>query len=330
MCGFVGAIHQGKTGTETSLKDVKMMNHVITHRGPDDEGYFENEDITTGFRRLSIIDLAHGKQPLSYDQERYWIVFNGEIYNYLELRSELKADGFEFKTDSDTEVILGMYKKYGETAVKFLRGMFAFVIWDTQTHAVFGARDHFGIKPLHYAIQDENVYFASEKKSIVKLLNDRKVDDQALQDYMTFQYVPDPNTMSPDIKRLRPGHYFTKKPGSQMQIKRYFEPSFVPHKVTDESLLATKVADVLRDSVEKHMRSDVTVGSFLSGGVDSSIIVALARQLSPKIKTFSVGFEREGYSEIDVAKETAQRLDVENISKVITPAEFVDKFPQFI
>lgn len=111
MCGFVGAIHQGKTGTETSLKDVKMMNHVITHRGPDDEGYFENEDITTGFRRLSIIDLAHGKQPLSYDQERYWIVFNGEIYNYLELRSELKADGFEFKTDSDTEVILGMYKK---------------------------------------------------------------------------------------------------------------------------------------------------------------------------------------------------------------------------
>ncbi|WP_137596777.1 asparagine synthase (glutamine-hydrolyzing) [Paucilactobacillus kaifaensis] len=329
MCGFVGAIHQ--TNNEgASLQDIKTMNQVITHRGPDDEGYFENDDITAGFRRLSIIDLAHGSQPLSYDQERYWIVFNGEIYNYLELRQELRTDGYQFKTDSDTEVILGMYKKYGEASAKFLRGMFAFVVWDTQTHEVYGARDHFGIKPLHYAIQDDNIYFASEKKSIVKILNDQKISDQALQDYMTFQYVPDPHTMSPDINRLRAGHYFIKKPGQEMQIKRYFEPSFTPHKVTNERLLADKVADALRDSVEKHMRADVTVGSFLSGGVDSSIIVALARQLSPKIKTFSVGFERTGYSEIDVAKETAQRLDVENISKIITPEEFSQQFPRFM
>lgn len=328
MCGFVGAIHQNNSGSQ--LEDIKVMNQVITHRGPDDEGYFENEDVTLGFRRLSIIDLSHGGQPLSYDEQRYWIVFNGEVYNYVELRDELKADGYEFKTSSDTEVILGMYKKYGvETAAK-LRGMFAFVIIDTQTHEVYGARDHFGIKPFHYAEQDGQVYFASEKKSIVKLLNDKSVDDAALQHYMTFQYVPDPYTMSTNIKRLTPGHYFIKRPGEEMKITKYFEPKFTPKPVQDENKLAEKIAESLHDSVAKHMRADVTVGSFLSGGVDSSIIVALARQMSPNIKTFSVGFAREGYSEIDVAEETAQRLDVENISKVITPEEFVKEFPNFM
>lgn len=329
MCGFVGAIHQGNDEKAT-LSDIKVMNNVITHRGPDDEGYFENDDITVGFRRLSIIDLSHGAQPLSYGDERYWIVFNGEVYNYIELRDELKNDGYQFKTDSDTEVILGMYKKYGTDAARFLRGMFAFVIWDTETHEIFGARDHFGIKPLHYSEANGNIYFASEKKAIVKLLDDREISDQALQDYMTYQYVPDPQTLTPSIKRIRPGHYFVKKPGQEMQIKRYFEPSFAPKSVSDEDKLAKEIAACLRDSVSKHMRADVTVGSFLSGGVDSSIIVALARELSPKIKTFSVGFEREGYSEIDVAEETADRLDVENISEVITPESFAEQFPDFV
>jgi asparagine synthase (glutamine-hydrolysing) len=328
MCGFVGVIHQD--GNSVDLSDIKTMNNVITHRGPDDEGYFENDDISVGFRRLSIIDLAHGGQPLSYGDQRYWIVFNGEVYNYVELRDELKADGYTFKTDSDTEVILGMYKKYGTETAKYLRGMFAFVIWDTETHEIYGARDHFGIKPLHYAKHDDNIYFASEKKAIIKLLDDERIDDDALQNYMTYQYVPDPSTLTPSIKRIPAGHYFTKKPGEDMVVTRYFRPVFTPQINSDEKKMTQAVTDALRDSVAKHMRADVTVGSFLSGGVDSSIIVALARELSPKIKTFSVGFEREGYSEIDVAKETAERLDVENISKVITAEEFAKEFPKFV
>ncbi|MFD1464613.1 asparagine synthase (glutamine-hydrolyzing) [Lapidilactobacillus mulanensis] len=328
MCGFVGAIHQN--GTQVDLSDIKMMNQVISHRGPDDEGYFDNDDITVGFRRLSIIDLAHGAQPLSYADQRYWIVFNGEVYNYVELRDELKKEGYRFKTDSDTEVILAMYQKYGQGTAQYLRGMFAFVIWDTETHQIYGARDHFGIKPLHYAEKDGNVYFASEKKAIVKLLDDRRVDDQTLQQYLTYQYAPDPDTFTPSIKKIPAGHYFIKEPGQACQVKRYYQPIFAPQTHVDENKLIDKVTNVLRDSVAKHMRADVTVGSFLSGGVDSSIIVALARELSPNIKTFSVGFEREGYSEIDVAKETAERLDVENISKVITAQEFIDEFPNFV
>ncbi|KRM79334.1 asparagine synthase [Lapidilactobacillus dextrinicus DSM 20335] len=328
MCGFVGAIHQD--GGRVTLDDIKTMNQMIVHRGPDDEGYFEDDSITTGFRRLSIIDLQHGSQPLAYDQQRYWIVFNGEIYNYVELREELLKEGYQFITDSDTEVILAMYKKYGTETAKYLRGMFAFVIWDTQTKEVYGARDQFGIKPLHYALANDNIYFASEKKSLIKLLNDRQIDEVALQNYLTYQYVPDPETLTPSIKKIPAGHYFVKNPGEALKIETYFTPTFTPQTVKDENKLATKIAETLYDSVKKHMRADVTVGSFLSGGVDSSIIVALAKQISPNIKTFSVGFEREGYSEIDVAEETAQRLGVENISQVITPEAFIKEFPNFV
>ncbi|WP_462400524.1 asparagine synthase (glutamine-hydrolyzing) [Lacticaseibacillus pantheris] len=329
MCGFVGVIHQD--GTPVQLSDVKHMNKILTHRGPDDEGYYHDDDVTVGFRRLSIIDLSHGGQPLSHDNQRYWIVFNGEIYNYIELRDELKADGQTFTTDSDTEVILGMYQKYGEKAASKLRGMFAFMLVDTQTHEVYGARDHFGIKPLFYSEADDgNVYLASEKKALLSLLDDRSIDDRALQDYMTYQYVPDPESLTPSMHKLKAGHYFTKKPGEAFKTTQYFNPTFAPQTMTDEDKVARDLADVLRDSVAKHMRADVTVGSFLSGGVDSSIIVALARGLSPKIKTFSVGFEREGYNEIDVAKETAERLDVENISEMITPEEFAQAFPRFV
>lgn len=328
MCGFVGAIHQD--GGRATLDDIKTMNEMIIHRGPDDEGYFENDYITAGFRRLSIIDLQHGSQPLSYDQQRYWIVFNGEIYNYVELREALLKENYRFKTDSDTEVLLAMYKKYGTETAQYLRGMFAFVIWDTQTKEVYGARDHFGIKPLHYAFANENVYFASEKKSLIKLLDDRQIDEVALQNYLTYQYVPDPETLTPSIKKIPAGHYFVKRPGESLKVKMYFTPTFAPQTVTDEDRLASKVAQTLYDSVKKHMRADVTVGSFLSGGVDSSIIVALAKQVSPNIKTFSVGFDRDGYSELDVAKETAQRLDVENVSQIITPEAFIKEFPNFV
>lgn len=329
MCGFVGAIHQA--GTQVKLKDIKKMNQTIIHRGPDDEGYFENEAVTAGFRRLSIIDLAHGAQPLSDQHQKYWIVFNGEIYNYRELRKTLMAEGYKFATDSDTEVIIAMYQKYGHATAEFLRGMFAFVIWNTETHEVYGARDHFGIKPMYYANHDENVYFASEKKAILRVLEDKTISESALQNYFTFQYVPEPTTLTPSIQKLPAGSYFVKTPGSQMEVIRYYQPTFRPvlHPV-DESAVSQQVLDVLTDSVAKHMRADVPVGAFLSGGIDSSIVVALARQRHPDLQTFSVGFERPGYSEIDLAQDTAQQLKVSNQSQTITATEFMNEFPRFV
>lgn len=327
MCGFVGCVHY-QDGTDY-LPEIKKMNQRIIHRGPDDEGYYQDDDITMGFRRLSIIDLERGGQPLSYDDKRYWITFNGEIYNYVELREELQAEGYTFATSSDTEVILAMYKKYGEEIVNYLRGMFAFVIWDTQKQKAFGARDHFGIKPFHYAEVGDKFFFASEAKSLRGILEQQTFSDEALQQYMTYQYVPDPLTMTKEIKRLIPGHYFVKELGKPVEIKRYFTPSFHPVE-TEEKQLAKELIDALYDSVEKHMRSDVTVGSFLSGGIDSSIIVAIAREFNNDLNTITVGFEREGYSEIDLAKETATDLGVKVHSKVITAQEFAKAFPDFV
>lgn len=331
MCGFVGCIH-GSDLNDHDLdyeKKIKEMNKLIVHRGPDDEGFFFDDHISFGFRRLSIIDVEKGHQPLSYENERYWIVFNGEVYNYIELRDELIADGLTFETDSDTEVIIATYAKYKEKTAERLRGMFGFVIWDKVEKSVYGARDHFGIKPFHYAEEDGNIYFASEKKSIYEILKKKEINPVALQNYLTFQFVPDPETLTENIHRLPPGHYFTKPLNGEMEITRYWEATFAPIQKSEDEF-AKVIKDVLYDSVEKHMRSDVTVGSFLSGGVDSSIIVAIAREFNPKIKTISVGFEREGYSEIDVAKETADRLNVENISEIITAQQFMDEFPRFV
>lgn len=331
MCGFVGCIH-GSDLNDHDLdyeKKIKEMNKLIVHRGPDDEGFFFDDHISFGFRRLSIIDVEKGHQPLSYENERYWIVFNGEVYNYIELRDELIADGLTFETDSDTEVIIATYAKYKEKTAERLRGMFGFVIWDKVEKSVYGARDHFGIKPFHYAEEDGNIYFASEKKSIYEILKKKEINPVALQNYLTFQFVPDPETLTENIHRLPPGHYFTKPLNGEMEVTRYWEATFAPIQKSEDEF-AKAIKDVLYDSVEKHMRSDVTVGSFLSGGVDSSIIVAIAREFNPKIKTISVGFEREGYSEIDVAKETADRLNVENISEIITAQQFMDEFPRFV
>jgi asparagine synthase (glutamine-hydrolysing) len=330
MCGFAGCLTD-RTKADNAAYDqtIHEMTKMIVHRGPDDDGYFADDHITMGFRRLSIIDLEGGHQPLSYDNERYWMTFNGEIYNYVELREQLKAEGYEFKTSSDSEVILGMYAKYKQDATKYLRGMFAFVIWDKQEQTLFAARDQFGIKPFYYAIKDDNFYYASESKAIYKILKDKTFDKNAMQDYMTFQFVPEPETLTKENKMLAPGCSLTKKLGSAPQVTRYYHREFHPVKRT-EAEYAQKIKDALFDSVKIHMRSDVPVGSFLSGGIDSSIIVAIAKNYNPNLETISVGFEREGYSELDVAQETAQVLGVKNYSMTITPEAFMKAFPHFV
>ncbi|MDV7720059.1 asparagine synthase (glutamine-hydrolyzing) [Pediococcus ethanolidurans] len=330
MCGFTGCLNDiSKIDGQTENNTVHEMTNMLVHRGPDDSGYFEDDHITMGFRRLSIIDLDGGHQPLSYDNERYWLTFNGEIYNFVELRNDLIKEGYTFKTESDSEVILALYAKYHADVTKYLRGMFAFVIWDKKEQTFFAARDQFGIKPFYYAIQNDQLFYASESKAIYKILAHKTLDQDALQDYMTFQFVPEPETLTKEIKILSPGCTLTKKIGKTPLINRYYHREFHPTNES-EAVYTKKIREVLQDSVKMHMRSDVPVGSFLSGGIDSSIIVAMAKNLNPHLETISVGFEREGYSELDVAQETADKLGVKNYSSLITPEAFMEAFPKFV
>ncbi|MGX4669976.1 asparagine synthase (glutamine-hydrolyzing) [Cerasibacillus sp. JNUCC 74] len=327
MCGFIGIMFDYPTErTEEDKELFKKQNNLITHRGPDDEGYYFDPYISFGFRRLSIIDIESGTQPLSYNDERIWLVFNGEIYNYIEIREKLLEEGYKFQTDSDTEVIAALFSKLKEGAFQYLRGMFSILIWDKQAEKLYGARDPFGIKPLFYHENDQGIVFASEKKSITLMMEKEEVNKEALQQYLSFQYVPEPMTMTAGIQKVEPGHYFTKKPGEPIEFTRYWHATFQPV-LREKQDWIKKIQEVMYDSVKVHMRSDVPVGSFLSGGIDSTLIVSIAKEFNPGIKTFSVGFEREGYSEIDVAKETADKLNVENISYMISPEEYVESLP---
>jgi asparagine synthase (glutamine-hydrolysing) len=325
MCGFIGAIHH----TKKQEFNLSPLTNTIIHRGPDQQGFYEDNYVQLGFRRLSIIDLENGSQPLSFENERYWIIFNGEVYNYIEIREHLLKNGYEFQTNSDTEALLALYSFKKEAMVHDLRGMFAFVIWDKQEKTIFGARDHFGIKPFYYHEKEDITYFSSEKKSILAALDKNTLNEAALQHYLTYQYVPETDTMSKNIFQLEPGSYFTKNVGQAMQITRYWKPSFTAN---NNNLQTAKkeILSILRDSVSIHMRSDVPVGSFLSGGIDSTAIVALAKEVNPKLKTFTVGFEHEGYSEVSIAEETAEKLQVEHYIHRITPEEFIQELPKII
>lgn len=331
MCGFIGTIYNQPTNIdEKDMELLKKKNNIITHRGPDDEGYFVDEYVSFGFRRLSIIDLESGNQPFSYENDRIWLVFNGEIYNYVELREELKKEGYSFSTESDTEVVATLCLKYKEKAFQYLRGMFSILVWDKAEKTFYGARDPFGIKPLYYYENEDGITFASEKKSIGLMFEKEKVDVEALQHYLSFQFVPEPMTLTEGVKKVEPGHYFVKKVGEKIQFTRYWQATFHPILNKEKKDWINKIQEVMYDSVKVHMRSDVPVGSFLSGGIDSTLIVSIAKDFNPNIKTFSVGFEREGFSEVDVAKETADKLNVENISYTISPEEYVEHLPKIM
>ena len=316
ICGFTGNIND----RENILTN--MMNRII-HRGPDQAGQFTQDGINLGFRRLSIIDLDYGHQPMQDETGDVVVVFNGEIYNYKDIRKELIAKGYSFSNNSDTECLIHGYKEYGEDLVNHLRGMFAFVIWDKKNKKIFGARDHFGIKPFYYAVIDNELIFASEIKSILEYPAYKKeVNLEALQAYLTFQYSVLPETFFKGIFKLMPGHRMTFKAG-KLNIERYFEPTFEPEEGLTLEEWVDRIDEATKDSVDYHMISDVEVASLLSSGVDSSYLVS---RYSGS-KTFTVGFENDGHAELDYAKRLAKKLELENFSKTITPEEYWQVLP---
>lgn len=319
MCGFVGFTGQLAQG-ESVLKN--MMDAII-HRGPDSAGTHIDENISLGFRRLSIIDLDSGTQPMYNETGDIVIVFNGEIYNYQELREELINKGHVFSNNADTEVLIHGYEEYGENLLKRLRGMFAFVIWDSKKKKLFGARDFFGIKPFYYAVVDGQLVFASEIKSILMYTPYKKeMNKDALENYLTFQYSVLPETFFKGIYKLMPSHSITFENG-KVDIKRYWEPVFEPDENTGLNELVDKIDNAMQDSIKKHKISDVEVGSFLSSGVDSSYVAACFKG----DKTFTVGFDYEKYNEIDYAKALSEKIEIDNYSKLISTDEYWNILP---
>ena len=319
MCGIVGFAPVKESGAEI----LKQMMDRIAHRGPDGEGQFVDEYVALGHRRLSIIDLAGGTQPMA--TEHLVVVFNGEIYNYLELKKELENKGHHFKTNSDTEVLLHGYEEYHYEIVNHLRGMFSFALYDTTTHELFCARDHFGIKPFYYYFDQEHFLFASEIKGFLDHPDFKKeLNRDVLDIYLKMNFVAGEQTFFKNVKQLLPGHYLVYK-DKQVEIKRYYSIQFKDQYKSDQEMIQA-IDQIMKDSVKHHLIADVEVGSFLSSGIDSSYLVSLARPQH----TYTVGYNDERYNEISYAQDLAQQLGIENKSKIINKEEYLNILPKMM
>ena len=443
MCGIVGCLALA-IDADPDQAWVAAATQRITHRGPDDEGFYADDDVALGYKRLAIIDLSQGgHQPMRSADGRYWMVFNGEIYNYLELGAELREQGVVLRSSCDSEVLLETYARVGKDVVQRLRGMFAFAIWDSWTRELFCARDQFGIKPFYYSLDpgppslspsgggrhaapapapgaddpfqatsaaagapvsgpgdgvppfgpddwfiprrrpagggrprsgpkrrrhpgppgsattvrggrpqpgqlgnpvpvpqrvgggasqagpQRLLRFASERKALADPGELRALDPDALRRYLSFQYVPPPGTLTPPVRVLPPGHAMIARPGEPVDVYRYWRADLRPARAA-RAATPKAILDAMRDSVAVHLRSDAPLGAFLSGGIDSAAICALAAEHRPDLLTFTVGFERNGYSEIDLAQETAAAIGVQSVPYVVSPEEFFHYLPQII
>ena len=320
MCGICGIIRKGDN------KDIiKKMNDRIMHRGPDGEGYYIDGDVAFGHRRLSIIDLSTGDQPIYNEDNSVVTVYNGEIYNYVELRSELESLGHEFKTKSDTEVLVHGYEEWHTDLPKHLRGMFAFAIYDKNRNEIFLARDNFGIKPLYYAKMNDSFMFASEIKSFLDVPDFKKeFNEEILETYLEFSFVPTNETFFKGVHRLDAGCSLLYK-DEDIKINKYFKLDFKEDTMSFTDAVKN-ISDVMEDSVKRHLIADVEVGSFLSSGIDSSYIVSLAKPH----KTYTVGYENKKYDEINYAKDLADKLGIKNESKIIKKDEYLDAIPKIM
>jgi len=331
MSGIAGCLalaEETRPDADWAVRAARRM----AHRGPDDEGVFSDGAIALAARRLSVIDTSTGgHQPMRSADGRFWMVYNGEIYNYAELAQRLRARGMQLRAGSDSEVLLETYAVEGKDALRRLRGMYAFAIWDSRNKELFCARDPFGVKPLYYALAEggRQLRFASERKALAGPGEVSVIDPDALRRYLSFQYVPAPATMTPPVRSLPPGHFLTVRPGGPVDVFRYWRPILRPARSPSPET-PERILVALRDSVTAHLRSDVPVGAFLSGGVDSAAICALAAETRPGMLTFTAGFARTGYSEIEEAQETAAALGLKSMPYVITPTEFTARLPQII
>ena len=344
MCGLLGLVCGSENDAAKAREAVGEAMRCQRHRGPDERDTWTDAEVVYGFNRLAFIDVEHAHQPLTWgppeSPNRYTLNFNGEIYNYRELRERLTAEhGAKFATAGDGEAIVAAYHYWGRSAVAKLRGMFAFLIWDADEKVIFGARDPFGIKPLFYAAGPGGTAFSSEKKSLLELSDVLGIADEldrtALQHYLTLQYVPEPESLHARIRRVESGTSFTVSPGGTPQFERYFFPEFTAkpvHGDADAKILHDRIRDVMRDSVGKHMIADpdITVGTFLSGGIDSTAIAALAKEHNPNLIAFTTGFEREGYSEVDVAAESAAAIGVKHVIRTVSADEMIDALPLIV
>ena len=322
MCGIAGYVSNNGIS-----KDVlKAMTDRIAHRGPDGEGFYIDDVCALGHRRLAIIDLVTGDQPIYNEDQSIVVVFNGEIYNFQELREELKQSGHFFRTQSDTEVLVHGYEEWGEVLTEKLRGMYAFAIWDTAKKILYLARDKWGIKPLYYYQTDHSLLFASEIKALLDHPDFKKeLNENILSAYLCFNSVPTEETLFKNVFRLEPGHQLIYQNGKK-EIRKFFELDLTEDASYDSEETAEEIRRALASSVKYHGFADVEVGGFLSSGIDSSFLVSLARPA----KTFTVGYADPKYDEISYAKDLAEKLGIENYSREITKDEYLKAFPNII
>jgi asparagine synthase (glutamine-hydrolysing) len=331
MCGICGILNfDGREPVDRSTLD--RMRDVLRHRGPDDVGSYVNGAIGLGHRRLSIIDLSPaGHQPMSTADGGRWIVFNGEIYNYLELRREHLEGSYPFASSSDTEVIMHMYDAFGEDCVKYFNGMFAFAIWDEKERKLFLARDRVGVKPLYYTVQQGTLLFASEIKSLLEHGKVKvEIDPTAIDDFMTFGYVQSPRTIFKNLHRLPEGHTLTWHDG-HISIRQYWDIQFEPDHRSSVETHCERLIELLDDSLRLRLRSDVPLGVLLSGGVDSSAVTALLARAVGRIKTFSIGYDAgKDYNELGYARAVAQRFGTDHHELILEPRSFEAFIPKFV
>jgi asparagine synthase (glutamine-hydrolysing) len=329
MCGIAGYV---SAAAPAAQEIVRQMCNQIRHRGPDDEGFHVDGQCAIGMRRLSIIDIAGGHQPISNEDGTVWVVFNGEIYDYRDLRGELIAKGHRFTTNSDTETLVHLYEEDGIAGISKLRGMFAYAIWDERRRKLLLARDRFGKKPLYYTQIREGFYFGSELKCLRAAGVPMTMDAEAIRIYLQFGYIPDPWSAFAGIKKLPPGHWLTLDAGGKVEIGRYWEtpPPAEEGPARSEEDICAEIRQVFDDSVRMRMIADVPLGAFLSGGIDSSLVVAsMAMQSRLPVRTFAMGFEEQAFNELPYARMVAQKYGTEHHEHIVRP-DAVDLVPKLI
>jgi asparagine synthase (glutamine-hydrolysing) len=334
MCGIAGVFNYPLTSESSYEHHLKRMLSVINYRGPDESGIYLGENVGLGSVRLSIVDLSTGQQPLSDESGNYWIVYNGEVFNYPELRQDLEKKGFRFRTTSDTEVVVQMYALYGAGCLKYFNGQFAFCIWDKKKQELFLARDRVGIRPLFYWSQNRSFAFCSEIKGIFTLDKvDKELDSESLAQVFTFWTTLTPDTPFKGIYELPPGHHMLVKDG-KVHVERYWRMEFPSHVASDSTYFLQKVEefeDLLKDSVKIRLRADVPVGAYLSGGLDSSVTTALIHEIDPGVlNTFSIGFKDKAFDETAYQLECAKYFDTNHSAFECTSNEIADKFEKTI